>query len=157
MHDPLPETMTIDEKHRFDLLGGNPTSFDVFTRKKGQVVDCRSEEGITISLIDTIINSARLLRSRDLSHSETQEALKDLRGDEDVLFLVSPIKMEIPGDNLPDRIIKFRKKNSFSQSELASQIGISRNYLSQIERGVAKNISHETALKIHSVIGGMPA
>lgn len=45
-------------------------------------VDCRSEEGITIGLIDTIMNCCAALRGRDLSHTQVVEALKDLRSDE---------------------------------------------------------------------------
>lgn len=42
-------------------------------------VDCRSEEGITISLIDTIITITYLLKERDLKHPAVVEALRDLR------------------------------------------------------------------------------
>lgn len=41
-------------------------------------IDCRSEVGITIGIIDSIITSCYLLRDRDLSHKEVQEAIKDL-------------------------------------------------------------------------------
>jgi enoyl-CoA hydratase/carnithine racemase len=46
--------------------------------------DCRSETGITVGLIDAIITMVRLLAQRDLSAPEVQEALKDLRQDEDL-------------------------------------------------------------------------
>ncbi len=63
------------------------------TRKKARVitsedslqdipVDCRSEEGITIGLIDTIMTCCAALRGRELSHAQVVEALKDLRSDE---------------------------------------------------------------------------
>lgn len=45
-------------------------------------VDCRSEEGITIGLIDTIMTCCAALRGRDLCHAQVVEALKDLRSDE---------------------------------------------------------------------------
>jgi hypothetical protein len=50
--------------------------------------DCRSEEGITYGLIDAIISIARIARHRDLSPFVIQEALADLRDDEDVAFLL---------------------------------------------------------------------
>jgi hypothetical protein len=43
------------------------------------VVDCRSEVGITIGLLDTIMVAASVLHGRDLRDPQVQEALKDLR------------------------------------------------------------------------------
>lgn len=40
-----------------------------------------------------------------------------------------------------DEIREYRRKHKLSQSELAIQVGISRNYLSQIERGISDNPS----------------
>lgn len=50
-------------------------------------LDCRSPEGITVSLIDGLIATARILRDRDLSHPAVVEALTDLAGDEDLAWL----------------------------------------------------------------------
>ena len=52
------------------------------------VTDCRSEEGITIGLIDAIIAICRILRDRDISSYEELEALKDLKADEDLMHLL---------------------------------------------------------------------
>lgn len=41
--------------------------------------DCKSEEGITVSLIDTIGFLCGLLSARDLSTPAAKEALEDLR------------------------------------------------------------------------------
>jgi len=46
--------------------------------------DCRSEVGITVGIIDSIITSARLLKNRDLTSIEVNEALLDLKADEDL-------------------------------------------------------------------------
>lgn len=46
--------------------------------------DCRSEEGVTVGLIDSIISIMRILVHRDMDAKCVQEALKDLREDEDV-------------------------------------------------------------------------
>lgn len=45
--------------------------------------DCRSEEGITVGLVDALITILRVLVKRDLSPPAVQEALKDLADDED--------------------------------------------------------------------------
>lgn len=47
-------------------------------------IDCRSEEGITIGLIDGIISIARVLAKRDIHDPEVKEALMDLCLDEDL-------------------------------------------------------------------------
>ena len=49
--------------------------------------DCRSEEGITVGLIDAVISVCRILRDRDFSSPAVSEALEDLRSDEDFLSL----------------------------------------------------------------------
>jgi hypothetical protein len=56
--------------------------------------DCRSETGITIGLIDSIITTARVLRYRDITATEIQEALEDLRQDEDVNYVINMLNNE---------------------------------------------------------------
>lgn len=51
--------------------------------------DCRSEIGITVGLIDTLINTARILRERDLNSLEIKEAIKDLQQDEDIKYILN--------------------------------------------------------------------
>jgi hypothetical protein len=51
--------------------------------------DCRSEDGITIGLVDSLIRICRVLKARDLSDSNVGQALKDLAEDEDFNFLVA--------------------------------------------------------------------
>ena len=51
--------------------------------------DCRDEVGITVSLIDAIIAQCRILRNRDLSAQPVQEAIKDLKADEDLRHILS--------------------------------------------------------------------
>lgn len=53
------------------------------------------------------------------------------------------------GQKVRDR----REKEGWSQEKLANEIGISRNYLSQIERGVATNISWQVMQRITTVLG----
>lgn len=45
--------------------------------------DCRTEDGITVGLIDSIITISRILSQRDLSSHNVKEALKDLKSDKD--------------------------------------------------------------------------
>lgn len=57
------------------------------------VIDCRSYEGVTIGLIDSIITICRVLSTRDmLSHSQVKEALLDLAQDEDVRLVMELAK-----------------------------------------------------------------
>lgn len=49
--------------------------------------DCRSEEGVTVGLIDSLISISRILSKRDMSSGAVQEALKDLHKDEDVDYI----------------------------------------------------------------------
>ncbi|WP_344890488.1 hypothetical protein [Actinomadura meridiana] len=55
----------------------------------GHPLDCRSPEGVTVGLVDSIITAARVLRGRDLDHPAVREALADLAEDEDVARLMS--------------------------------------------------------------------
>ena len=48
---------------------------------------CRSDEGVTVGLIDGIISIARVLARRDLTPPIVVEALADLREDEDLAVL----------------------------------------------------------------------
>jgi len=50
--------------------------------------DCRSFDGITVGLIDSIITAARVLVDRPQCADSVQEALKDLRSDTDVRYLL---------------------------------------------------------------------
>ena len=52
--------------------------------------DCRSTEGVTVGLIDGLITIARVLTLRDLSPAAVQEALIDLRSDEDLSRVLNP-------------------------------------------------------------------
>lgn len=54
-----------------------------------EVVDCRSEAGITVGLIDALISVARVLAPRDFKNPEVQEALNDLAQDEDIQAILA--------------------------------------------------------------------
>ena len=56
------------------------------------------------------------------------------------------------GQTVRDR----RQAQGLSQDELAERVGISRNYLSQIERGVSTNVSWPITKKICDALG-LPA
>jgi transcriptional regulator with XRE-family HTH domain len=55
------------------------------------------------------------------------------------------------------RVRTRRLNEDWSQEELAEKIGISRNYLSQIERGVAKNLSWRLVEQLTTVLGLSPS
>ena len=44
-------------------------------------------------------------------------------------------------DDMPEAVKRFRQNRRFSQEQMAQELGISRNYLSQIERGLASNLT----------------
>ena len=72
--------------------------------------DCRSEDGITVGLIDSIITLARVLSTRDKNTETVYESLKDLRQDEDVAELLACSGLEIyqcvkHRNDLADKII----------------------------------------------------
>jgi len=52
-------------------------------------------------------------------------------------------RADIAVTELGKAIHAYRRRRKISQAELAERVGISRNYLSQIERGQAGNISME--------------
>lgn len=49
--------------------------------------NCRTEEGITVGLVDALISICRVLAPRDLDNAAVQEALKDMFRDEDYDFV----------------------------------------------------------------------
>ena len=63
------------------------------------VTSCRSEEGITVGLVDTIINSARLLSNRNLGGAAA-EALRDMRSDSDVCGLFTSAPQPAPAQDV---------------------------------------------------------
>ncbi|MBE9179964.1 helix-turn-helix domain-containing protein [Oculatella sp. LEGE 06141] len=56
-------------------------------------------------------------------------------------------------DNFGKQVRDRRLREGLSQEELAQQVGISRNYLSQIERGQATNLSWHVMERLTSVLG----
>jgi transcriptional regulator with XRE-family HTH domain len=57
------------------------------------------------------------------------------------------------GMSFGDRVKAQRKAQKLSQQELAKLVGISRNYLSEIERGESTNLSWQVRDKLSSVLG----
>jgi hypothetical protein len=51
-------------------------------------IDCRSKEGITIGLIDSIMTAVRVLDGRDIGGENIKEALKDLAADKGLRRLI---------------------------------------------------------------------
>jgi hypothetical protein len=53
------------------------------------VTDCRTYDGITVGLIDSLIFISRILRHRDLSSTDVKDSLADIANDDDLRFLLS--------------------------------------------------------------------
>ena len=56
-------------------------------------------------------------------------------------------------DEFAKKVRDRRRQENLSQQELADKVGISRNYLSQIERGQATNLSWQVMEKLTSILG----
>lgn len=72
----------------------------VLTEKKmsgmNSTTDCRSEEGITVGLIDALISVARVLSRRYFASPAVVEALRDLADDEDINIIMDAAKRSKP-------------------------------------------------------------
>lgn len=55
------------------------------------VIDCRSELGITVGLVDALISICRVLAKRDLSPRDVQEALRDMATDDDLKYILGEV------------------------------------------------------------------
>ena len=55
-------------------------------------ISCRSDEGITVGLVDSFITNLRLLKSRNLKPNSVQEALLDIGDDPDFDYFLEEIK-----------------------------------------------------------------
>jgi len=58
-----------------------------------------------------------------------------------------------PMSDFGEQVRERRSKEGLNQKELAEKIGISRTYLSEIERGEAENISFRVVEKIYEELG----
>lgn len=56
--------------------------------KHPDTIDCKSDVGLTVTLIDSIMATATILLGRDLRAPAVQEALKDLKHDQDLRVLL---------------------------------------------------------------------
>lgn len=56
-----------------------------------QPQSCRSDEGITVGLVDAIIGILRVLAPRNLSLESVQEALADLTADPDLKTVLNAL------------------------------------------------------------------
>lgn len=77
----------------YDLMGDLYCGECLAPQKR--TIDCRSEEGITIGLIDAIISICRILRPRlekypgnEAGPQGIEEALRDLATDEDFRYII---------------------------------------------------------------------
>lgn len=71
----------IQAGHKFNHSDDCSTLTESFT-------ECKSEEGVTVGLIDSILTCAHVLASRDLSGKAIKDALQDLHEDKDLAALI---------------------------------------------------------------------
>ncbi len=57
-----------------------------------KVISCRSDEGITVGIIDSFITNLRILKTQNLKPESVQEALLDIGDDPDFDFFLSEIE-----------------------------------------------------------------
>ena len=77
-----------DIRHR----AGLPTPNEDTGEPRGDEISCRSEEGITVGIIDSIITDLRLIKDRDLTPHSVQEALLDIAEDPDLDFFLNVLR-----------------------------------------------------------------
>lgn len=79
-----------EEKLWHDLaMTSKPLYFTSNLYSNASIINCKSEEGVTISLIDSLMAVAKVINGRDLSHPQIQEAIKDLKSDVDIKSLTT--------------------------------------------------------------------
>lgn len=64
------------------------------------VTDCRSSDGVAVGIIDAVITLARVFNGREVTPA-VEEALIDLRSDEDVISMISFTQV-VSGQGVPD-------------------------------------------------------
>lgn len=97
--------------------------------------DCRSETGQTVGLVDAIITLSNVLTSRDLSSAECQEALKDLRSNENLMKLLGMEKTIKPTEEVGSAFNDFSPRCDNCANHLSdgwiSKIGEDEKFCSQ--------------------------
>lgn len=73
------------------------------------------------------------------------------KGLDNILSICYNISINIKNNMLKSNLKELRKKAGCTQIELSEQIGVSRAYLSKIERGVLKNPNIINLLKLLKV------
>ncbi len=57
-------------------------------------------------------------------------------------------------DHLGEELARYRRESGLSQSAVAHKLGVSRAYVSLIERGLADNVSNEVRRRIAQLVRG---
>ena len=106
--------------------------------------DCRSEEGVTVGLIDALIAICRPLATRDLATPATCAALEDLRSDSDALaiFLGLPPAADGEREVWAVPVLDGEKKTTFYTEQLPFVPGIGVKQLGEPVRMVEARAAH---------------
>lgn len=109
--------------------------------------DCRSEEGVTVGLIDALIAICRPLATRDLTPPATCAALEDLRSDSDALaiFLGLPPAADGEREVWAVPVLDGEKKTTFYTEQLPFVPGIGVKQLGEPVRMVEARAAQPAA------------
>ena len=89
------------EEQRASRLNAAPVVSGRNTMDAGVcVTDCRSSDGVAVGIIDAVITLARVFNGREVTPA-VEEALIDLRSDEDVISMISFTPV-VSGQGVPD-------------------------------------------------------
>lgn len=83
------------------------------------------------------------------THGKFHEPVAIISDTEMAAIAKKVLGVEHQFSDLREAIASYRKHHRITQDEFATQCGVSRNYISQIERGVAKNLSLEVYQRIN--------
>lgn len=85
--------MPYDEmKEIYNQYKGRHNQIKEFLGLTEEEISCRSDEGITVGLVDSFITNLRLFKDRDLSPQSVQEALLDVADDPDFKYFLKELK-----------------------------------------------------------------
>ena len=121
------------------------------------ITDCRSETGVTVGLIDSLMSICHVLIERDLSPVEIREALSDLNSNEAVRQIcewgVSKKSYSIPPNGVSGLLRFLRKTSGLKLQQVAEITDLSVSFISEIERGVRVGPSFDSLNKLASAYG----
>lgn len=84
--------------------------------------------------------------------SQAKTVIVEMTSDEWNNLLTGTFQIDLPADALAQAVKSLRMQRGITQAELARLLGISRNYVSLIERGLVTNMSTKVLRSLMAVI-----